>query len=632
MELNEDMPILNFTSEWVDAKKGEVFRTINTVIAEWGRTNRQQNMASSLTGYQAYFNRKRPIRTTGGFVNITPFGPMVSPAGSARSISYFNLTAVIVDTLTAKLASIDITPQIATNKANSKGRKLADDLNYLLKGLFLKHDVSHQINDAFKRAMITRKAGIQVRVGKNDVEFETVRLEDVIVDPLDSYYNKPKKLVLRRLRSLQEMKLKYPKFAKELDGCAQLNLSVNYSHDNTPMLIETEAFCLNTYREKGRHTITVNNCDLVDEDWDKNYFPVLFVDYNEPLIGFTGESITDELEPLQVELNRLFQSMQTILRIVSVPRVFIDGNSDVNESKFTNIPGEIIKYNSANGLAPIIHNGAGMPPEIPAQIKALIEYAYSRSGLTSMDTQGQQMAGSGNQSGEALKTIVDIKSERWRYLEGLYEQAHINMASLLFKELKGKDFKVSVLDRHIGLKELSTKSIPNVDSSYIIQIYPVSSLPDGISDRIDSVERLMNLGLITKDKVYDLFKLPDVESEVAKISAPSKIVDKVLDDIVETKKYQYPEPYYDIDYALIASKREYCWAKMQKDSEEVQKLLRRFINDTIALIKERDAMLNPQAPSPATANMQGTQSTVPQAPAGVPATEANQQPIPGVLS
>ena len=102
--------------------------------------------------------------------------------------------------------------------------------------------------------------------------------------------------------------------------------------------------------------------------------------------------------------------MQAIMKLMSVPRVMIDTNAQVNKNHFTNKVGLILEYDGKQGVAPIIHNGASMPPELMAQLEFLIAQGYARVGLTPMDTQGQQKTGSGNTSGEALKTMTDIKS------------------------------------------------------------------------------------------------------------------------------------------------------------------------------------------------------------------------------
>ncbi|MFN9979939.1 MAG: hypothetical protein ACK53Y_08510, partial [bacterium] len=123
-----------------------------------------------------------------------------------------------------------------------------------------------------------------------------------------------------------------------------------------------------------------------------------------------------------------------------------------------------------------------MPPELGQQLEFLITQMYQRVGLTPMDTQGQ--APMGLESGEALRTMGDIKSERWQMLRQTFELQHIELIKILLQELTEIDFKINTLDKIIGLRQLSTSIIPKDFDSFVLQIVPTSSLPTDPAGRI----------------------------------------------------------------------------------------------------------------------------------------------------
>lgn len=579
--------------DWVDSPHKEAYKAIFNQINDFDKNISTAISTASLRGIRQYTGRGIASMNSNGYMADIDINTQLGVSNSMSKVN-FNLTAAVIDTLSAKLASIQAVPQAVTNKGNSKGRKLAEDLNFILKGVFHKYDVSHLINLAYKDAMINRAGYLKVVKEGDDIRIDRVYVDEIVVDPADGYYNNPYKMIHRKAIPLHVMLKKYPEFKKQIEQCQIQEVRQYNTRNYTPCITVAESWCKNSYLEKGRHTISIESADLVDEDWDKDYFPIVKCDYCEPVVGWMGQSVVDDLDPIQKEIDRILMTMQAIMKLVSVPRVFIDTNSQVNKNHMTNKVGIMVEYDGKQGVAPIIHNGASMPPELPQQLQFLIEQGYARVGLTTMDTQGQQKTGSGNQSGEALKTMTDIKSERWQLLQHNYEQSHVTLSNIILKELQGTNIKLSALDRHIGLKEISTKKIPKLDTSYVLKMFPVSSLPDSIPDLIDSVSQMLQMGVIQPAQVPDLFQMPDLDAFVSMQSAPRKLIDKKLEDFMDGGKYWNPEPYHDLDYALGAALQHYSWGQLNDESDKPLSLLRRFINDVKSLIAQRDAAQQPQ--------------------------------------
>lgn len=621
---NYDNNIKTAYPDWVDAPPNEAYKAIFNQISDFDKNISTAISATSLRGIRQYTGRGIASMHASGYMTDVDVNGQLG-ASPSQSKASFNLTAAVIDTLSAKLASIQATPQAVTNKGNAKGRKLAEDLNFILKGLFHKFDISHLINLAYKDAMINRAGYLKVIKEDGDIRIDRVYVDEIVVDPADGYYNNPYKMIHRKSVPIHIMLKQYPKFKRQIEQCTIQEVRQYNTRNYTPCIMVAESWCKNSYIEGGRHTISIETADLVDEEWDKDYFPILKVDYCEPVVGWMGQSVVDDLTPLQLEIDRILMTMQAIMRLVSVPRVFIDTNSQVNKNHLTNKIGIMVEYDGKQGVAPIIHNGASMPPELPAQLEFLINQGYARVGLTPMDTQGQQKTGSGNQSGEALKTMTDIKSERWQLLQHNYEQSHVTLSSIILRELQGTSLKLSALDRHIGLKEITTKKIPKTDSSYVLKMFPVSSLPDSIPDLIDSVSQMLQLGVIQPSQVPELFKMPDLDAFTSMQAAPRKLVDKKLEDMLDGGKYWHPEPYHDLDYALGAALQHYSWGQLNDETDKNLSLLRRFINDVKSLKAQASAAQQPTQPMQGV-NANGGQPTNPESRPSNPGITPDSQP------
>jgi hypothetical protein len=149
-------------------------------------------------------------------------------------------------------------------------------------------------------------------------------------------------------------------------------------------------------------------------------------------------------------------------------------------------------------------------------------------------------------------------------------------------------------------------------------MFPVSSLPDSIPDLIDSVQQMLQMGVIQPAQVPDLFKMPDLDSYVSLQSAPRKLIDKKIEEMMDGGKYWNPEPYHDLDYALGAALQHYSWGQLNDAPEKELKLLRRFINDVKSLMAQKAMAQQP----PSGVNNGGQPTSNPGQPTPQPASRA----------
>ncbi len=552
--------------------------------------NKSQNYAfiRGMTAYLGkYYNLSTRFQGVGDNTIETLFG--------VNRVN-LNLTAMVIDSLTAKLANMPIICQACTNKGTAKGRQLAEDLNFLMLGAEHKYKIRMKHNLAMRDALIARSGFMKVGFDDGKMFIERLTKEEVVIDFVDGLYNDPHKIVQYKAVPKKVLKVKYPELATKINNSDSLDLVISQEQPSTVSTILVEAWCKNTYRKKGRHVIAIKGCIIVDEEWDKDYLPIVKYDYNPPVIGPYGPSLVDELESLQTEINRVMSTMQVIYKNMSVPRIFYDINSGFNAEKFTNRPGVMAALDLKNGVAPIIHNGAAMPPELPPYLQSLIEWGYARAGLTTTETQGQQPTGL--ESGEAIQTMADIKSERWKFFQENYEQTYIKLMEVILAEMRYSSENVNVIDKKLGLRQISTKKIPKDLDSYVIQLFPTSSLPKDFEGKIDLVMKLVQMGRIPQEAANSLIELPDLGSQQTLIDAPMNWANELIETIINDKKYVSFDRYDNIPYLYQSAKNYYALEKTNKSDEKVLKLLRQLINDCEGYIQANTPPAPPPQPAP----------------------------------
>lgn len=568
--------------DWVGSPKERVAQDIFGQLDVANPRVGAYNSLDQSFGLRMYLNMGTFSGILGGYISQV-LGPTETSGVTGAKLT-FNLVASVIDTLTAKIARIDVKPKAVTNRATAEGRELAENLNLVINGVYNKFNIQHKLVMAFRNAMISRSGFVKVVKNGDELDVELVDPQEIIIDPTDGMYNNPHKLIQIKYIPKSVMILRFPKSAKQIENAGIEDVQLPGQVEFTPCIKVIEAWCKNTYVKKGRHVICIENLALLDEEWDKDYFPVVKVDYNPPPIGSIGISVVDELQSIQEELDRLLRSQQAIIKLMAVPRIFMDVNSMVDKNLVTNRIGGFIYYDGKQGDVPQINSGSSLAPEIPKTIQFLIAQGFARVGISPLDVSGEKPAGL--VSGEALQTINDIGSERWTNLKKMFEDAHVEVVKVIIRELAGTPVKLSALDDKIGLTKVSATKIPADPDSYVIQIFPASALPSDMAGKIDVVERMINMGVIPRQMAPELLSMPDTEAFRALQMAPRRYIELSIDKMLKTLDYVAPEPYDDLQAALQIASEQYNWLRINDGEESQLRLLRQYINEVMALSEQ----------------------------------------------
>src|ERR1700677_3415137 len=173
----------------------------------------------------------------------------------------------------------------------------------------------------------------------------------------------------------------------------------------------------------GRHTIATVNGIILDEVWEKEKFPFVFMNYDDPSVGFWGRGIATRQFGTQLTLNRILYTIARAITLVGVPRVFIEQNSKVVKAHQNNEVGVLVTY---SGTKPSYEVAPCNAPELYAERDKLIQYGFQQCGVSAMQSTGQKPQGLN--SGEALRTADDIFTDRFNALSGKYDNVFVDLS------------------------------------------------------------------------------------------------------------------------------------------------------------------------------------------------------------
>ena len=334
---------------------------------------------------------------------------------------------------------------------------------------------------------------------------------------------------------------------------------------------------------------------LFDEDWDKDKFPFAFMHHRKRMLGFWSQGVAETLMGTQMELNSLLVTIARSIRLVGVPRVFIEDGSKVVKSHNNNEVGVVITY---RGVKPSYEVAPCVPEEMYAERDRLIKYGYEQEGLSQMSASSQKPAGLN--SGEAIRSYDDINTDRFSNLSRRYDNFFIDLAYLIIDQakdiaLRDGAYQTVYPDRR-GTQEVDFPKMAKLDDPFVIQCFNESSLPHDPAGRKQTIVEMIQSGMLSIKEGRRLMNYPDLDQMQTLANASEERIFCYLDKIVEESKYTPPDPFMDIALAEELVTQYYNLYECKKLEEDRVQMLRDFFTQLQTL---KQAAMPAPMPAPA---------------------------------
>lgn len=154
-------------------------------------------------------------------------------------------------------------------------------------------------------------------------------------------------------------------------------------------------------------------------------------------------------------------------------------------------------------------------------------------------------------------------------------------------------FKVKSPNKKV-LDKLNLKDLDMDDEDFILQCFPTNFLPNTPAGRLQSVQELMQAGLIPKEVGLSLLDFPDLESAMSLANASLNDVMLHLDEIISKGIYHAPEPLTNLDLAQKLGQATYLKAKVDGVPPKRLELLRKWVTECVRLTAQTVPNANPQ--------------------------------------
>ena len=552
-----------------------------------------------------------------GNLDIAGIDPSAYSKVRTKERLTLNVVQQVSDSVTATVARQKVRPEFLTSGGNWTLYRRSKNLSRFVEGQFERSAVHTVMPELMLDACVFGTGVGKIYRTGQEIKMERVFPSDVFVDSNEGRMRKPRTMYQRAFIDREVLKACYPEKAGTVLATQPPPMESGLLRPKTisDQVEVVEAWRLPTKQgaKDGRHVIVTDAGVLVDEPWEYDDFPFIFIRYRSRLMGFWGKGVAESLTGIQVEINKLLRGIQKAMHILGVPWVFVENGSNVKTHQLNNHPASIIKY---SGTPPIVRPNQTVHPEIFQHLERLYMKAFEQEGMNIPQISGKPLGA--DASGEAIRAQLDREDGKLGLTFRTYEKAYLDIAKWMVrlgKEISKEYPKWSMVAQRdkYTLEELKWKDVDMEADQYVLKVFPVSTLPQDPGGRLARVTEMMDKGLIDPPTARRLLDFPDLEKDVSLERAASDAIDRVIEQMLDEAKWEAPEPFQDHQLALKKVQAAYNWAINRGVPEDRLRLLRNYLRATNELMKqslvEQQVPGMPQAGAPAPVGLDGAPPT-----------------------
>lgn len=508
----------------------------------------------------------------------------IEPAGASPRIG-INAVKSAVDTVCARVTQQDPRPKISTEGGRWEQRRKARKLQQFVDGVFKQTDYYYKLRRAFKDAAIFGTGFLKPFFEDGSIHWERVMPGEVHVDESSAMNGEPRSYFQEKLVSMESLVASFPDSEADI-LTSGLVYNLRSETTATPLLRVIEAWHIRDKSKKGgRHTICINGATLFDEEWPYDHAPFVALLWNELPVGYYGNGAAEDLHGMQEEIDYLMQRIQTSMHVNAGAWLLKHASDKTPNSHFTNKIGTIIEWSGQH--PPELRVNPALHQQVFDHVKWLNELVYNEVGVSQMSATSQKPKGI--EAAAALQTLLDVESNRFFLLQKAYEKCVMDCANITIDlarhHYRGSRSEYSVKSsdgRFVSSIKWEDVNMPA--DEYVLEIWPTNMLPNTPTGKLDTVEKMMQAGLLDAQTGMMLLDLPDLEAHQALSLAAVRhslwIVDQV---IYEGRRDLEPKEWYDLARCVRYMQMGMTNAEMEGAPPEVLEMCMEWIVDAEAL-------------------------------------------------
>lgn len=448
-----------------------------------------------------------------------------------------------------------------------------------------------------KDACVVGAGAIKVFEDGHQVRLERALCSELFVDPVDGYYGTPRTLYQMRWMSRDVLAELYPKRrallanAGERTEATDLPYAADLVRDaKSDQVLTVEAWHLPSgpNAEDGYRVVAVDSGVLEMKPWTHDYFPFVFLQWDDPLLGFWSDSIPAMVSGVQTEINTYLQKIQSSHNLYGHPFMFVANAKRAMANTFSNKIGTFIE--TGEDKPPEIRVFQTLSPEIYQTLENYWNKGFELVGATSLA--GTKVPAGLPESGVGLRTWNDIASVTHLPFAQRYEQLFVDLAYQIIDRArdiakkKGGNYAVPAARDKYTLASVKWSEVDMERDQYWVGVFPTSNLPAEPAGKLAAVESMANAGIVGGREARLMLDFPDLESETTLDRAVTESIDRAVELMLDEGQRLHPSPYMDLQLAMKRVQAHLLEAECLGAPEERLDLLRAYLDETFELMRK----------------------------------------------
>lgn len=462
-----------------------------------------------------------------------------------------NVVASNVDTVHAAIAATEVRARFMTDDAEWSVQRTATMLEWYAEGVGKLTGLHQHCSKAFKQSAKKGMGLVKVFADAFDrVRIENVMIDNVIVDDAECRDGgSPRQLHHRMLNAdPEELKARFPEYAEQIDQATgrmqDLQRWAGYRPVDRFGVVVVESWRLpigvpdmEGYKP-GRHTIVLDGCDLLDEEWEDDFFPFSMFAWSERDTSFYPISLSERIAGIQRALNKRNWQIDRNLDQYAVPTTYVDmADANVQVQSISRLGTVAI----IRGRPPTTVTPQANSPEVYAHREQLKSSAYEESGVSRLAATAQKPAGI--ESAVGLREYRDQTTQRFAPQEKMFEQGVLDTVILMLWVCKALGSKAPEITRSAKYGERKIRWRDVSRDTLRVQIAAASTLPRTPAGRAQTALEWAQAGVISTDEWRRLTKHPDLDHILSLYTQGMESVERDLEAIVFDELTVVPEPF-----------------------------------------------------------------------------------------
>lgn len=520
---------------------------------------------------------------------------------SAESRVIDNVIASNCDSITGTLTADDVALRIETENADWSGQRRAKLEEHYVNELCRVLGVDTLNRRACHDGSRKGTGVVYPYIDAHDrIRVELVPIDEIVVDEQEANGGEPYQMARRKLIPRGRLLRMYPSKRTEILRAQKGPRDWSYWADYRPIgrdeLVVVEAWYLPigvppndadeddeaeledaedepTY-QAGRHVICIDGCDLLDEPYNEEEFPVCTFKWTERPGGWYGIAGAERLMGHQRKLNKRAIQKDRIMDQHAWPTTYVQ-KADANIAVRTvSRLGAVATYSVKQ---PVTVFPPATSPDFQNDEAQTHDRSFEMFGQTRMAATGARPAGL--YSGAAIREFRDTGTDRFATQQKGWEQLKIDVGRkllLLCKKLAARGVEPPVLTRpaKYGARPMRWKEVET--SELKAQLRVASSLADSPAALKQTATELGQAGIISKDEVRRLLDHPDIKRAMSLYTADLEFIEYTLERGLDGEPI-IPIPEMNLKMAVWRGMAVYQLAEMNGAPERILEIIDQFV-------------------------------------------------------